>query len=210
MSKTYCAYPWTSLYIANFNQMMPCCNFTDPPQVFTTPDEFFHGKFMNDLRNDMLAGRKIDGCQNCYFSEKAGLRSERDKSIEMYGKVSTPKLRVLNIMLDNICNLKCRMCNSSSSHSWKSDEINLYGRTIDAPKYKKNTYIDTLNLRDIERIELQGGEPLYSPDFEKILDKLNEQNTLENVELWITTNATIIPSKKAIEYFDRFKSVYIC
>jgi molybdenum cofactor biosynthesis enzyme MoaA len=101
------------------------------------------------------------------------------------------------------------MCNSSYSHSWKNDEFALYGRNIDTPKYLKNTYIDVVDLHDIDRIVLQGGEPFYSPQFEKILDKLNEQNTLENVELWISTNATIIPNKKIVDYLKRFRSVSI-
>lgn len=209
MSKTYCAFPWTNLNVSNFNQMMPCCNFTDPPEVFTTPEDFFYGEYMNNLRSDMLAGKQIKGCQNCYFNEEAGLDSERTKANKMYGKVEVPELRVLDIMLDNVCNLKCRMCNSSYSHSWKNDEISLYGRALDAPKYNKNTYIDDLDLSKIERIVLQGGEPLYSPQFEKILDKLNEQNTLENMELWISTNATIIPSKKSLDYIKRFKVAQI-
>jgi MoaA/NifB/PqqE/SkfB family radical SAM enzyme len=209
MSKTYCAFPWTNLYVANFNQMMPCCNFNDAPQVYTSPNEFFHGEFMNKIREDMLAGREVKGCENCYFNEKAGVGSEREKANQIYGKVETPKLRALDIMLDNVCNLKCRMCNSGYSHSWKNDEFALYGRNIEAPKYLKNTYVDTIDLHEIERIILQGGEPFYSPEFEKVLDKLNEQNTLENVELWINTNATIIPNEKIVNYFKRFKSVSI-
>ncbi len=209
MSKTYCAFPWTNLYIANFNQMMPCCNFTDAFQVSTSPTEFFHGEQMNKIREDMLAGKEIPGCENCYFNERAGVPSERSKANNLFGTVTTPQLRMVDIMLDNVCNLKCRMCNSAYSHRWKSDEIALYGRAIDAPKYKKNSYVDDLNLDNIERIILQGGEPLYSPDFEKVLDKLNEQNTLENVELWISTNATIIPSEKVVGYLKRFKFVSI-
>ena len=209
MSKTYCAYPWTNLYIANFNHMMPCCNFTSEFNVPTSPIEFFYGKEMNKIRKDMLAGKEITGCENCYFNERAGVESEREKANQIYGRVEIPKLRALDIMLDNVCNLKCRMCNSGYSHTWKNDEYALYGRNIEVPKYLKNTYVDSLNLQDIERLVLQGGEPLYSPDFEKILDKLNEQNKLENVELWISTNATIVPNQKIINYFNRFKKVSI-
>lgn len=209
MSKTYCAFPWTNLYVANYNQIMPCCNFSDTFHSSMSPNEFFHSETMNKIREDILAGREIPGCQNCYFNERAGVDSERTKANSLFGTVTTPKLRMLDIMLDNVCNLKCRMCNSTYSHRWKNDEIALYGKAIDAPKYIKNTYIDSLDLTDIERIILQGGEPLYSPNFEKMLDKLNEQNTLENVELWISTNATIIPNEKIINYLKRFKRVSI-
>lgn len=209
MSKTYCAFPWTNLYVANFNQMMPCCNFTDNFTSLESPNDFFHGETMNKIREDMLAGKEIAGCENCYFNERAGVSSEREKANEIYGRVEIPKLRALDIMLDNVCNLKCRMCNSGYSHSWKNDEFELYGRNIPAPKYLKNTYIDVVDLHDIDRIVLQGGEPFYSPQFEKILDKLTEQNTLENVELWISTNATIIPNKKIVDYLKRFRSVSI-
>jgi organic radical activating enzyme len=208
MSKTYCAYPFLNLYVANFNQVMPCCNFLEPLQTQSV-ENFFDNEWMNNIRKTMLEGNCVSGCENCYNKEAAGLVSEREQANQEFGIVTEPKLRVLDLMLDNVCNLKCRMCNSAYSHNWHSDENALYGRTIAPTKYSDNTLTDTVDLSGLERIVFQGGEPLYSPKFEPMLDRLNETNTIEDVELWMTTNATIMPSEKTKAYLQRFKTVAI-
>jgi organic radical activating enzyme len=206
MNKTYCAYPFVNLYVANFNQVMPCCNFLEPPQTDSV-ENFFDSEWMNNIRQDMLQGKCISGCESCYNKEAAGLISERQQANEEFGIVTEPKLIVLDFMLDNICNLKCRMCTSGYSHNWYADEKLLYGRTLSPTKYLKNTLTDTVNLHNLQRIVFQGGEPLYSPKFEPMLDRLDNENTIENIELWMTTNATIMPTKKIKKYIQRFKTV---
>ena len=56
----------------------------------------------------------------------------------MIGIVNEPNIQCLDIVFDNVCNLKCRGCNSSASHLWRSDEIELYGEPLVKDKYTKN------------------------------------------------------------------------
>tara|TARA_B110000503_G_scaffold121397_1_gene184957 strand:- start:490 stop:1629 length:1140 start_codon:yes stop_codon:yes gene_type:complete len=208
MSKTYCAYPFTNLYVASDNKVSPCCNFLNP--VYSNPlVDCFNEDWIKNIRSDMLKGKSIKGCETCYNKEAAGIESEREQANKEFGIVTDPKLLVLDLMLDNVCNLKCRMCNSGYSHNWGSDELLLYGRVLSDKKYTSNTIVDNQDFGQLKRIVFQGGEPLYSPKFEINLDKLNEQNTIENIELWLTTNATIMPSEKTKAYIQRFKTVAI-
>lgn len=208
MNKTYCAYPFTNLYVASDNKVSPCCNFLNPVYSNSSTDPF-NEDWLKNIRSDMLNGKRINGCENCYNKEAEGIESEREQANNEFGIITNPNLLVLDLMLDNVCNLKCRMCNSGYSHNWASDEVELYGRVLSDKKYTSNTIVDNQDFSRLERIVFQGGEPFYSPKFESTLDKLNKENTIENIELWITTNATIMPSEKTKAYIQRFKNVAI-
>lgn len=208
MNNTYCAYPFTNLYVASDNKISPCCNFLKPVYA-NSLQNCFNEDWLNQMRADMLNGKYISGCENCYNKEAEGIDSERIQANNDFGIVTDHKLRVLDLMLDNVCNLKCRMCNSGYSHNWASDESALYGRVLSSEKYTKNAIVDNIDLSNLTRIVFQGGEPLYSPNFETVLNRIDQQNKIENVEFWMTTNATIMPSEKVKNFFKKFKSVDI-
>jgi sulfatase maturation enzyme AslB (radical SAM superfamily) len=137
----------------------------------------------------------------------------------------------MEIKLNNLCNLKCRMCNPLDSTSWKDwnqvtefykKENNYLIPTVDALVDKPGQYIGPFDNSDnwwtsfekllpfFRRVEFAGGEPLMDPYHYKILDKLAEYG--ENIELKYATNGTTLGIKggRTIhDYWPKFKSIAV-
>lgn len=129
----------------------------------------------------------------------------RQRSINRYGFVDQINLQDIHLIFDNLCNLKCRMCSSDSSHLLIKEELMLYGQTFSNQKYSQNTLYQNLDLSNIKRINITGDEPLLSPHFNKFLKKLNEETNLNEIEFCFFSNGTILPSTKLLESFNQFK-----
>lgn len=195
MSKTYCPLPWVGLNILP-GEVRPCCIWDGAPVP------------LDQIRKDMLDGKEISGCQQCYFAEKVGSPSKRLESIEKYGNVTTISTQLLEINFDNVCNLKCRGCCSFSSHMWHSDEKEIYGKSFIDKKYIESD-IDDIDISNLKRIDISGGEPLLSKKAELFLGKLVKDRVIDNIELGINTNGTTIPSPIVFEAFKRARGLYI-
>jgi organic radical activating enzyme len=193
--KHYCPLPWVNLY-AEVDGFEPCCNWKRLPgdQIAQDAHEGFHGIKIQQVRQDMLDGKSIPNCEYCYNDESIGAKSFRLSAIERYGIVNEPAIECLDIVFDNVCNLKCRGCNSSASHLWRSDEIELYGEPLVKDKYTKNLSWNTTDLSNLKSISISGGEPFVSKDCETFLQTLTDQQLIKNIRLTFATNCTIIPT----------------
>lgn len=211
MSNTYCPLPWVHSSLQNGNTILPCCAFMDAGEFMDQGkfEDLFFSKKMNQIRQDMLDGKKIKGCEQCYFQEQCGMESMRQRAIGKFGHVTEIKVKDISIVMDNICNLKCRMCSSGCSHLWFEEEKDLYGTTFSPVKYSQNILYKEMNLASIEHFDITGGEPLYSPHFKPFLKKINQEADIQNVSLDFFTNGTIKPDKETIDILKKFKSVCI-
>jgi len=137
----------------------------------------------------------------------------------------------MEIKLNNLCNLKCRMCHPMDSTSWNDwdqveefykKENNFLVPVIDRLGLKRNKYLcpfeDTDNwwasfeklLPHFRRVEFAGGEPLMDPQHYKILDMLKPY--AKNIEIKYATNGTTLGIKggRTIhDYWPYFKSVAV-
>jgi MoaA/NifB/PqqE/SkfB family radical SAM enzyme len=193
--KHYCPLPFINIY-SELDGFDPCCNWNriKDNNVEENFNQAFNGKKIIQIRNDLLNGKEIANCQYCYNDENSGQTSFREQAIQTWGVVTTAQLKRLDIVFDNICNLKCRGCNSSASHLWYEDEIKLYGTTFVKQKYTKSTSYQNIDARHLEQISISGGEPFYSNDCEKFLEHLRKNNYLKNIGLTFATNSTIVPN----------------
>jgi sulfatase maturation enzyme AslB (radical SAM superfamily) len=193
--KHYCPLPWVNLY-AEVDGFEPCCNWKRLPgdKIAQDAHEGFHGIKIQQVRQDMLDGKSIPNCEYCYNDESIGAKSFRLSAIDRYGIVNEPAIECLDIVFDNVCNLKCRGCNSSASHLWRSDEIELYGEPLVKDKYTKNLSWNTTDLSNLKSISISGGEPFVSKDCETFLQTLTDQDLIQNIKLTFATNCTIIPT----------------
>jgi organic radical activating enzyme len=212
MNKTYCALPWVHTSLQNGNEILPCCRFMKSQSSLRnlkTFKEGYYGSAMDEVRQKMLRGDVVDGCQQCYRDESANQKSLRQESIEQFGIVDTIKLKRVEINFDNLCNLKCRMCASPHSHLWYDEEKQLYGRNFseefNEKKYDECTLYQDMDYSDIGEIEIHGGEPLYSPHIGPFFEKLKKERGLDNISLKITTNCTIKPRE---DIYDAFLNVH--
>lgn len=194
--KKYCPLPFINSY-SELDGFDPCCNWDRLDNNITEVDfdQSFKGIKITEIRNNLLDGKSVLNCHSCYNDEHVGQKSFRQEAIEAWGIVTEPKLKRLDIVFDNICNLKCRGCNSTESHLWYDDEIALYGKAAVKQKYIKNKNYNSIDITNLEQIAISGGEPFFSRDCEKFLENLKEKNILKNISLTFATNSTIIPSK---------------
>ena len=192
--KKYCPLPFVNIY-SELDGFDPCCNWDrlNNNNVESNFTESFKGKKIIQIRNDLLEGKEVPNCHFCYEDDQVGQNSFRQQAIKAWGVVKEPNLKRLDIVFDNVCNLKCRGCNSTESHLWYNDEIALYGKAAVKKKYIRNKNYQDIDVSSLEQIAISGGEPFYSSDCEKFLEKL--QGQLSNIDLTFATNCTIIPSK---------------
>jgi sulfatase maturation enzyme AslB (radical SAM superfamily) len=176
------------------NTVLPCGQFMKSIhfQKVIPIQEVRNGKFMNEMRRKMLAGEHVDGCQ-CPAEEALGIRSMRQNALDRFGFTTETKLRKLELVFDNVCNLKCRSCGTPNSHLWHEDEMAVYGVTFVDKKYIKNTIYQEVDFTDLECIEVLGGEPMLSPGTSEFFKKAIELDVLKNLTIQISTNGMILP-----------------
>ncbi len=188
-SKTYCPYPFISSSLQADNTVLPCGQFMKSIHFkkVIPINEVRNGEFMNEMRAKMLRGEHVDGCQ-CPAEEAAGMRSMRQSAIDKFGFTTETKLRKLELVFDNVCNIKCRSCGSPNSHLWYEDELAIYGEGLIGKKYVKNTLYKDVDFSDLEYIEVLGGEPMISPGTEDFFKLASDLDILKNLNIQISTN----------------------
>lgn len=107
---------------------------------------------------------------------------------------------ILTIKNGNVCNAKCRVCHPGDSSRWSEDTEKLFDLT--GKKYYNISSNETnwtdqqleeiLNLsKNLQRLELFGGEPTYNKKVIWLLNQLVEQGLSKNIVLYINTNGSV-------------------
>jgi hypothetical protein len=169
------------------------------------------------LRTDMVEGRwNLPGCAPCHEREKQGIVSQRINwrtnerwwnsdiwdSKDFPNSITGNNIYHLFLNTSNLCNFKCRMCNSLYSNSWINDDQLLRNNGFQREEYTdytKNrndlkTFVTNLlpRLTDLRMITVTGGEPFINNDLLDVLDMLDNAGILKNLHLSITTNGSLL------------------
>ena len=194
MNSKKCSALYNHTNIRAGNRIFPCCRFKKQIATFDGDlDNVLLSKEYSELRQ-RFDKEQIPECQKCWDEEDAGVESERQVFNKKWDENSREiKLRELWIGLDNICNLKCTMCNSDFSNQFD-------GKTITT----KSLY----NIPDIERMVFLGGEPLMNGRYFRLLERMNRGI----LHLTIITNGMFKVKNKWSELLKECKSVmfFIC
>lgn len=234
-----CMLPWISIETSPIGTARPCCLAKDEIVDSTgvkydlnthTLEEIYHSRYMQDLRQDFLAGNKPATCGRCWDEEAAGRVSKRMNSRirlkEYYDNVdwhnlNPDQLWFIDLKLGNICNLKCRICGSWSSSPWAQEEI-AYIPSINKKEHLAYTYLkqgawprenpqfwDNLRalLPNIKYFEFTGGEPFLIKEHFDLLKYAAEQGYAKNIEIHYNTNGTVYPERA--DLWNEFKHVEI-
>ena len=249
-SKTFCMHPFTGLATREDGAIKICCR-SQP--IGWIQNDSLESAWNNDkirhVRKQVLNNERPDVCKPCFDLEDQGVVSLRQRHIS--GGI--PELRInlyptalnslredytmpfefptLEIKLNNLCNLRCRMCSPLDSTNWRDwgkivsfykKENNYLVSTIEQHVATPGQYIgpfdDTDNwwnsfeklLPHFRRVEFAGGEPLMDPQHYKILDMLKPYG--KNIEIKYATNGTVLGINKGRtihEYWPHFKSVAV-
>ncbi len=259
MSDTYCPIPWIFQAVRNNGDVRVCCqaNITKNQGVIRHADgtSFNAGRddmnlarnadMMKAMRLNMLNGVWSDECTRCKNEEDSGLTSRRTYEMEHWGEVYNKKwassvtqpdgtietpVHYLDLRFGNLCNLACRMCGPTDSHTWYKDYVKLYGNrykdthgTVELEKNAKGRwftndydwhnsekfweYLET-NLENIQHVYMAGGEPLMIERHYDFLNKCIDTGNSKNILLEYNTNVTNIPNR-VLDQWAEFKQVLI-
>ena len=243
-------HPFTGLATREDGAVKVCCR--SAPIGFiqdNSLEEIWNGYAMREVRKQILCGERPEVCKPCFDLEDQGVESLRQRHIN--GVIPEARINLypnaldtlredytmpfefptMEIKLNNLCNLKCRMCHPMDSTSWNDwDQVESFYK-------KENNYLipvinnlglqtskylcpfeDTDNwwasfeklLPHFRRVEFAGGEPLMDPQHYKILDMLKPY--AKNIEIKYATNGTTLGIKggRTIhDYWPYFKSVAV-
>ena len=259
MTDTYCPIPWIFQAVRNNGDVRVCCqaNITKNQGVIRHADgssynagrdnmhEARNAEMMREMRKNMLNGVWSSECARCQQEEESGLNSRRTYENERWGQtyskewassvtdtdgsIDTP-VRYLDLRFGNLCNLACRMCGPTDSHTWYKDHVALYGNkykdthgvvelqknakgrwfTNDYDWHNSETFWEYLesNLHNIEHVYMAGGEPLMIERHYDFLQKCIDTNNAKNILLEYNTNVTNIPNR-VLEMWAQFKKVLV-
>jgi len=241
---TFCTFPFMHLVIHNSGGYGQCCNAIDEiyksndgelkiSSLFTDPaswddriihgatiQEIFNSEYMQNIRHQLLTGKKPTSCNRCWVLEDNAQGSPR---IETFAKnadiiglpaendtindtlIQNPQVRSLDLKFGNECNLHCLMCNSGNSNQWnllnKKCASYLGTDTMRSPKlnlspvvfpeYSPVLFEEIKSLvPQLQEIQCTGGEPFISKKFITLLEYIIETGHAHHITLEITTNGT--------------------
>jgi MoaA/NifB/PqqE/SkfB family radical SAM enzyme len=234
--QTFCIHPNAAISTTPDGHYKTCCmselairkeDGTPYKPSIDNMQEAFDSKWMNELRRDLNIGFKHPNCKRCWDEERAGQNSKRMRDSKEYldGKKTIMPgehiIKIVDLKMGNLCNLKCRICNPMNSSQWIDEWYDLrkpseskvefhrsFKEMRDAWKKDQNIW-DNLEqaLPNIEHMDLYGGEPLLIENMWTILKHSVEQGYSNKQTIHYNTNGSIMPNSEQIELWKQFKLV---
>jgi len=232
---TFCVLPWVNLSTDVNGSLRPCCKFAQPSLAneYQLPnmkegslDVLWNDQRFQTLRQAFLDGVKPKECQSCWDEEAAGMSSFRvqwakDKKISTegieFGTIATQGPRAMDLKLNNVCNLKCRICGPQASSTFLKEYQERFNIKIEDGSYwLSNKILGTANedvilqwAQDLIHLEVTGGEPMASPENIKVLELLINSGRAAHISILLNTNGTLY-NKKFLDLLVKFKEITLC
>ena len=239
-------HPFTGLATREDGAVKVCCRSAPIGNIQdNTLEEIWNNDTIQLVRKQILNGERPEVCKPCFDLEDQGVESLRQRHINgvipearinlypdtLLQEIMPFEFPTIEIKLNNLCNLKCRMCNPLDSTSWTDwdkvvpfykKENNFLVPTIESLVNKPGKYIGAFDNTDnwwasfekllphFRRVEFAGGEPLMDPQHYKILDMLKPYG--KNIEIKYATNGTTLGISKGRtihDYWPHFRSVAV-
>jgi sulfatase maturation enzyme AslB (radical SAM superfamily) len=238
-------HPFTGLATREDGAIQACCR--SHPVGFiqdNTLEEIWNNDTMQRIRHQVLNNERPPECAPCFNLEDQGVESLRQRHIagiipeariNLYHNTPLQQIMpfefpTMEIKLNNLCNLKCRMCHPMDSTSWNDwkeveefyvKENNFMVQRIEELNLMRKPYLDKFEdnpnwwtsfeklLPYFRRVEFAGGEPLMDPQHYRILDMLAPYG--DQIEIKYATNLTTLGknNKTIWQYWPKFKSVAV-
>jgi MoaA/NifB/PqqE/SkfB family radical SAM enzyme len=220
-----CQLKWTWNTIRLYEGTSASCHRVHGLNLDVSTFENFHNdKKWVDQRKLMLEGKFPQaGCQYCENIEKNGGISDRLTHLKIpnlypteldddpLAVVVTP--RILEVFLDNVCNMGCIYCDESNSSQIQNENLkfgyikvkNVTPNNQIVSKHpdfellteKFFTYLEK-NYHQLRKLNVLGGEPFFQQSFPRLITFI-ENNNNPDLELTIVTNLKV--SRKKLEEF---------
>lgn len=243
-------HPFTGLATREDGAIQVCCRSHPIGNIqHNTLEEIWNNDNMRRIRGQVLSNERPPECAPCFNLEDQGVESLRQRHVKgnipearinlypralenLHPEMTMPfEIPTMELKLNNLCNLKCRMCHPGDSTSWNDwNEIKDFykdsGKVIydlvEDHNLERKPLLDKFednpnwwaslekNLPYFRRVEFAGGEPLMDPQHYRILDMLMPY--AKNIEIKYATNATTLGISKGRtihEYWPNFRSVAV-
>ena len=242
-------HPFTGLATREDGAICVCCRSHPVGWIQKqTLEEIWNNDTVKHIRKQLLNNEKPSECERCFSLEDQGVESLRLRHIE--GKIPEARVNLypnalaqlkedfsmpfeiptIELKLNNLCNLKCRMCHPMDSTSWNDwseikefykNEGNIMYAIVEEHNLEEKPHLDKFqdnpawweslekNLPYFRRVEFAGGEPLMDPQHYRILDMLAPYGN--QIEIKYATNLTTLgkSNRTVWEYWPKFKSVAV-
>ena len=207
-----------------------------------------NAQILKDVRVSMMKGEWNPECERCRQEEINGIKSRREYESEDWGltledakaktapdgSISTDDfdLEFFDIRYGNFCNLKCRMCGPTDSHSWYEDHVKLYNK----PSYKDTHDIIKLTKNEkgrwatdqydwfknsnfywnnfekhtgkAKKLYIVGGEPLIIEEHFQSLERLVASGRAKDIQIEYNSNLTNV-TNRMLKIWENFKQIRI-
>lgn len=234
MNDSFCSLPWVNLTTNTQGEIIPCCISTaiikkqDGTPYNLGADsitEIYNSSDYVTIREKMLRGEKVDGCEECYKHEENGGRSNRNLNndhwrIESPTTIVEPDIKYFDIRFGNLCNLACRSCHPGSSSQFAKETNTLQDKgmnhfhamfSVDTNTwYNTDTFLNNLEsqINHIQHVYLAGGEPSVNKKVFNMLEMLIDAGRSKEISVSISTNMTNT-NYKFYELLQEFKQIIL-
>ena len=260
MKDTFCPIPWNFQAVRNNGDIRICCqaNVTKNQGVIRhndgTPynarrdslEDARNADLMKTVRKNMLKGVWSQECGRCQQEEEAGLNSRRQYEQQNWptftidkaraatdddGNVSDIPVTYYDLRFGNLCNLACRMCGPTDSHTWyeqwvdyhkTNDYIDSHGIvtlqrnekgrlfTNDYDWHGSNVFWDSIeqNIPNIKHVYMAGGEPMMIERHYEFLQKCIDSGYAKKIIIEYNTNMTALPPR-VLTMWKHFRQVRV-
>jgi MoaA/NifB/PqqE/SkfB family radical SAM enzyme len=220
-----CVMPFHSLDVDIDGAVRPCCKYVSDisqPADQNLMQTFTNGVIAN-IREQFRQGNRIKDCDVCWDKERQGLPSHRHIMSNMFSDLKyqtlydNPELQFLSISPSNICNFKCRICNSRSSSAIAVEELQqkTYKSTlkINLNRRSQNGYDNILKLVNgcldhLEFLHILGGEPLMMKGITEALTHIVDSGHSNHITIVFNTNGSVW-NQKIVDFLQKFQKVRI-
>lgn len=214
-NSSFCIMPFIELLAQNGKTTVCCRSYTPVAEIRDLRDFKTDSRYVA-IRNSMLSGQRVSAhCSYCYDLEDKNITSPRQRdTVEWANRLGLDNVSDLDnigkpvyyeVRASNVCNLQCRTCGPECSNRILK-EYHRIGIEIGQPL--TYTGFEIVDLDNIERLYISGGEPTAMPEFFDFLDHCIEQGNTD-FQLLINTNATKLGNrfKKQLQHFSRFEFI---
>lgn len=221
----FCVLPWLHVYVGPQGDVLPCCQSDRQFPIGNIKDKSVYDimsstKF-NQVRSNMITGHRVKECGSCWQLEDQGMISPRIKANQRWsvdqntlnkdGVLPVIRPKYIDIRLSNLCNFKCRMCDSYYSSAIAQENAEMYG--IATPTVPRSIRAEVLEeiielLPTLDSIYFAGGEPLLCQEHYDIMDALVAcGNTSCTVSY--NTNFSVLKfrDREVIDLWNRFENI---
>ncbi len=253
---TFCVYPWIEQVVQSTGKVGFCCVAKgggviekDGGGAYRAGQDkladAWNSKHMRDIREGMIEGKHVPGCELCYFQESIEKKSYREMHNEEWMdkarlevetrvaesqrngyRLETPAL-YLDLRLGNLCNLKCRSCNSFNSSQIHRETVQLLdsnneyrsfysryngpGKPAPTPEwFESDEFWDEViqSIPNLRKVYLTGGEPTLIEKNYKFMQACIDSGHAKNIFLMFNINCTNVQDK-FLQYLPHFEFVLI-